>query len=187
MPRRALWIGWLLLALGAWPAPAEEGLVSRIRTAPLADAQRQAVLQMFSRHDYAAIENALAPPPGADPQQSATLLALLGAIEFLGNRPEPAVKAFERSDALRPLDDRDRFTLAMALANLGRTKDATTHLTRLNQLHPTQPLYLYWLARIEYYDRRYEEAVEKLRRVTVLDPQSMRAWDNLGLSLDMLG
>lgn len=187
MSCRAVWIGLLLLGLGAWRASAEEGLVSRIRGAPLADAQRQAVLQMFSRHDYAAIENALAVPPGMNPQQSATLLALLGAIDFLGKRLEPAVKAFERSDAIRPLDDRDRFTLAMALATLGRSKDATTHLTRLNQLHPTQPLYLYWLARIEYYERRYEAAVEKLRRVTLLDPKSERAWDNLGLSLDMLG
>jgi tetratricopeptide (TPR) repeat protein len=187
MSGRALAIGWLILGVGGWRATAEENLAGRIRNAPLGDAQRQTVLEKFSRHDYAAIETALAVTPEMPPQQSAAILTLLGAIEFVGHRPGPAVDAFERADAIRPLDDKDRFTLAMALANLGRSKDAATHLTLLSELHPNQPLYLYWLARLDYYDRRYDTAVEKLQRVVRLDPGSARAWDNLGLSFDMLG
>lgn len=176
---RVLWIGFLLLA--------DDNLASRIRNAPLGGAQRQTVLEMFSRRDYPAIETALAVTPEMPPPQSAAILSLLGAIEFVANRMEPAIQAFERADAIRPLDDRDRFTLAMALANVGRGKEAATHLSRLSELHPSQPLYLYWLARLDYYERRYEPAVEKLRRAIRLDPRSARVWDNLGLSLDMLG
>jgi tetratricopeptide (TPR) repeat protein len=187
MSYRALTASGLILAVCGWRMAADENLAGRIRNVPLSDAQRQTVLDKFARHDYAAIEPILAVTPQMAPQQSATILALLGAIEFVGNRLEPAVKAFERADAIRPLDDKDRFTLAMALANLGRTEDAAIQLRRLSELHPSQPLYLYWLARLDYYDRRYDTAVEKLKRVVRMDPGSARAWDNLGLSFDMLG
>jgi len=187
MSWRAFCRGCLLAIIGAGLTFAQGGVVARIQAAPLSPAQRAAVQEMLTRHDYGGIENALAVTPQMPPEQAGALLALLGAIEFLGNRLEPAAQAFDRADALHTLDDRDRFSLAMALASLGRTKEANVHLTRLNQLHPEQPLYLYWLARIEYYERRYEQAVEKLRRVIALDPTSERAWDNLGLCLDMLG
>jgi Flp pilus assembly protein TadD len=50
-----------------------------------------------------------------------------------------------------------------------------------------QPLHLYWLGRLDYNQRLYEDAVAKFQRVLDLDPQSARAEDNLGLSLDMMG
>jgi Flp pilus assembly protein TadD len=75
----------------------------------------------------------------------------------------------------------------MSLANLGDTAGARVELDTLNHLRPEQPLYLYWLARLDYYQRRYEDSIAKLRRVLELDPQSSRAEDNLGLALDMLG
>ena len=142
---------------------------------------------MFSRGDYTGVETALAVTPEMPPPQSTAILTLLGAIEFVGKRMDRSINAFECADAISPLDERDRFTLAMALANLGRAKEAASHLGRLFESHPTQPLYLYWLARIDYYERRYDVAVEELRRVIRLDPRSAKAWDNLGLSLDMLG
>ena len=187
MSGRVLAIGSMILAVCGWRAAAEENLEGRIRSAPLGETQRQTVLEKFARKDYAAIETALAVTPEMPPQQSAAILALLGAVEFVGHRLGPAIDAFERADAIRPLDDKDRFTLAMALANLGRAEDAAKHLTRLSESHPNQPLYLYWLARLDYYDRRYDTAVEKLQRVVRMDPGSARAWDNLGLSFDMLG
>jgi len=63
----------------------------------------------------------------------------------------------------------------------------STELSLLNRNHPDQPLYLYWLARVDYYQRRYEDSVAKLQRVIQLDPESPRAYDNLGLSFDMMG
>ena len=43
---------------------------------------------------------------------------------------------------------------------------AREQLARLNNSHPDRPLYLYWLAKVDYFDRRYLEAVEKLKRVS---------------------
>jgi tetratricopeptide (TPR) repeat protein len=98
-----------------------------------------------------------------------------------------AIIAFRQADAQVSLGESDRFMLAMALTNLGDTKAAREQLTRLNSSHPDRPLYLYWLARVDYFERLYPEAVEKLKRVISLDPTSARAYDNLGLAYDMLG
>ena len=98
-----------------------------------------------------------------------------------------AVQAFRRADAVKPLDDPDRFTLAMALVSLGDVRGARPELARLNAGHPDQPIYLYWLARLDYGQRLYEDAVTKLKRVIELDPESVRGYDNLGLAYDMMG
>jgi tetratricopeptide (TPR) repeat protein len=113
--------------------------------------------------------------------------ALAGATEFLRGRMAEAAAAFRQSDALAPLGERDRFTLAMALVNLSDAAGARRELDRLNAAHPDRPLYLYWLGRVDYEQRLYREAAEKFRRVIHLDPLSSRAYDNLGLTLDMLG
>jgi len=166
-----------VLLLGQRPA----GLADRIRNAPLPEDQRQALERSFSGKDYTRIEAILATEPGAE------LQALLGALEFVGGRMNLAIQAFRRSDAVQPLEDHDRFTLAMALVNLGDMKGSRAELTRLNERHPDQPIYLYWLARLDYGQRLYDEAVEKLNRVIRLDPDSVRGYDNLGLSFDMMG
>ncbi len=118
---------------------------------------------------------------------AAEIEALAGAVEFLHGRMAQASATFRRADALAPLDDRDRFTWAMSLVNLGNTAAAREQLTRLNGSHPANALYLYWLARMDYDQRLYKEAVDKFREVIRLDPESSRAYDNLGLALDMLG
>ena len=171
----------LILMAGLLAAQSESPIQSRIRSAPLAPAQRDSLLQALAAKDYAKIEGTLAAAPDG------ATLALLGAIEFVGGRLQPAAGAFQRADSLTPLDDKDRFTYAMALATLGETDSARTQLDRLRKLHPDQSLYLYWLARLDYFQRRYDDAVAKLERAVKLDPGSPRIWDNLGLNHDMLG
>lgn len=171
------------------PAQQPESLLERLRNSHLPADQREELVQSFSAKDYGRAEAILdrqAAAAGKSPL-AAELNALAGAVEFLQGRMQRAAEAFGRSDALVPLDDRDRFTWAMSLVNLGDAKAAREQLTRLNASHPDRPLYLYWLARIDYDQRLYEEAVEKFRRVIRLDPESARAYDNLGLVLDMLG
>jgi tetratricopeptide (TPR) repeat protein len=157
------------------------GLAERIGSVPLPADQRQALDSAFSAKDFARIESILGTEPGAE------LQALLGAMEFVGGRMNQAAQAFRRSEALKPIDDHDRFTLAMALVNLGDVKGSRAELTRLNESHPDQAIYLYWLARLDYGQRLYDEAVEKLNKVIRLDPNSVRGYDNLGLSFDMMG
>lgn len=181
----------LLVALAVMHAAGQGdgggGIQGRIRNAPLSPEQRDTVLRALTGRDYSRIEGALAVPADAPPAQAGEILALLGAIEFLGGRIQQAVTAFQRADAVHSLGDKDRFTFAMAFANLGDEKNSRDQIERLYQQHPEQPLYLYWLARIDYYQRRYEEAAAKLNRVVRLDPGSARAWDSLGLAYDMMG
>src|SRR4051812_11847184 len=178
-------LGRILIAVGvAVPllGQPEDNLLNRIRGSPLSPDQRLAVAASLSAKNYDQIEAAI----GGN-VTSAELQALLGAIEFVGGRMDRAAQAFRRADSLAPLSDRDRFTFAMSLVKIGAGKAARVELTRLSEIHPEQSLYLYWLARLDYDQRLYEQAVAKLRQVVVREPTSSRAFDNLGLSLDMLG
>ena len=170
------------------------GLLERIQNAPLTPDERQAVTESFSQKDFDRLEAILLEANIAGATASEELKdrtarrgALLGALEFLGGRMDRAVQAFRQSDGLSPLDDRDRFTLSMALVDLGDVKASRTELTSLNERHPDQPIYLYWLARLDYGQRLYDDAVEKFKRVTSMDPASVRGYDNLGLTYDMMG
>jgi tetratricopeptide (TPR) repeat protein len=165
------------------------GVVERIRSVPLPAEQREALAASFSEKDFGRMEAILDGAVASDVPSAgaAEMQALLGVLEFIGGRMNQAVEAFRRSELRKPLDDHDRFTLAMALVNLGDVKGSRAELTRLNESHPDQPIYLYWLARLDYGQRLYDEAVAKLNRVIHLDPDSVRGYDNLGLSFDMMG
>src|SRR5579863_7217793 len=182
-------IGVLLLAAVPLLGQRPGGLAERIRSAPLPAEQSQTLAASFSEKDFTRVEAILGGAVSTDvpPASAAELQALLGALEFVSGRMNQAVQAFRRAESLKPLDDHDRFTLAMALVNLGDVKASRVELTRLNESHPDQPIYLYWLARLDYGQRLYDEAVEKLNKVIRLDPNSVRGYDSLGLSLDMMG
>ena len=176
-----------LLWLAALLAEQPESVLERVRRAPLSPDQAGQVAASLAAKDYFRIETLLRTAAHGDAAHAGSLYAVLGAIEFVNGRMAPAAQAFRESDALAPLDERDRFTLAMALVNLGETAGARAELELLNRFKPDQPLYLYWLARLDYDQRRYEDSISKLRRVLAADPKSSRAEDNLGLALDMLG
>jgi len=176
-----------LFCLVAGLAQQPDAVLERVRRAPLPADQVSLIASSLAAKDYPRIESLVKAAARGDAAHAGELYALLGAVEFVAGRMEPAAQAFRQSDSLAALQERDRFTLAMSLANLGETEGARTELATLNRLRPEQPLYLYWLARLDYYQRRYEDAIAKLRRVLELDPQSSRAEDNLGLALDMVG
>jgi tetratricopeptide (TPR) repeat protein len=183
MPRIAV----CLLSIAFAALSQQDNLLDRLAHSPLTAAQQQAVASAVTEKDYSRAESVLTTAASAAPGQAGEVYALLGAVEFLFQRMENAARAFRQSDSLAPLTGRDRFTLAMALVRLGDTAGARAELTKLNSAQPDQPLYLYWLARLDYDQRRYEDSAAKLSRVVELDPQSPRPYDNLGLSLDMLG
>jgi tetratricopeptide (TPR) repeat protein len=164
-----------------------EAILERLRQAPLQADQVTSIASSLAAKDYSRIETLVTAAARGDAAHAGDLYALLGAIEFVSGRMQPAAEAFRHSDSLTALKERDRFTLAMSLANLGDTAGAWAELEALHRLKPEQPLYLYWLARLDYYQRRYEDSIAKLNRVLELDPRSSRAEDNLGLALDMLG
>jgi superkiller protein 3 len=170
---------WLtLIALFPLLGQTGGGLLERIRHSAISPGQQERVAAAYAHKDFSVIEKTLS---------EAGQYALLGALEFVGGRIPQAVDAFHKADAVKPLDDQDRFTLAMAEIKLLDGKGSRAELTRLNQSHPDSPIYLYWLARLDYDQRLYEAAVEKLKRVVQLDSGSVRGYDNLGLSYDMMG
>jgi tetratricopeptide (TPR) repeat protein len=115
------------------------------------------------------------------------LLSLQGAVAFMDGKMAVSVTHFEKAAAIAPLREGDSFTMAMALVKLGDDKRARVVLTDLAQAHPRRPLYLYWLGRLDYDQRRYEEAIQKLQQASELDSKSARIWDSLGLAFDMQG
>jgi len=75
----------------------------------------------------------------------------------------------------------------MAYLQLNRRDWGRDELQRLSRGDPQNPLYLYWLAKLDYDARAYTTAISRLRRVIELDPNMMRAYNNLGLCYDALG
>ncbi|HKW99492.1 MAG TPA: tetratricopeptide repeat protein [Bryobacteraceae bacterium] len=164
-----------------------ENLRERIRASQLPPDAREALAAAFASKNYARMQEVLDHQPAGPSPHPGELQALTGDVEFLRGRMDRADQAFRNAEALAPLVDSDRFTWAMALVELGDFAGARRQLDLLSSRHPSAPLYIYWLGRIDYYQRLYDAAVEKFNRVIALDPTSARAYDNLGLSFDMLG
>lgn len=164
-----------------------ENLLERIRASQLPPDAREALAAAFTSKNYSRMQEVLDHQPAGPSPHPGELQALTGDVEFLRGRMDRADQAFRNAEALAPLVDSDRFTWAMALVELGDSNEARRQLDLLSSRHPAVPLYIYWLGRIDYYQRLYIAAVEKFNRVIALDPISARAYDNLGLSFDMLG
>jgi tetratricopeptide (TPR) repeat protein len=118
---------------------------------------------------------------------SPELLRLLGGVRMLRGEALGAAVALKKAEALAPLDERSRFTLAMSYVAMGRRAWARPELRTLAEAAPRNPLYVYWTARLDYDDGQYAAAVEGLKRAIEIDPGFMKAHDNLGLSYEALG
>ncbi len=113
--------------------------------------------------------------------RSADLLTLIARIFMLDRKPLNAAVAIKKAEAIGPIDNRTRLSLALAYISLGRGDWARPELERLAASDDSQVLYPCWLARIDYDDGRYAAAIERLKAVLARDPAFMRAYDNLGL------
>ncbi len=147
----------------------------------------ESAAQALAAKDFSKVDQVLAQAKASDDAQRAELLSLQGAVDFLEGKMAPAVTAFRQAAAMAPLTEPDTFTLAMALVKLGHDAEARAALVKLSDKRPDNAIYIYWLGRLDYDQRRYEEAVAKFEKATKLDPQSARAWDSLGLAFDMQG
>ncbi len=118
---------------------------------------------------------------------SPELLSALGGVFFRKGKHLNAAIAFKKSDALAPLDDSSRFTLAMAYVVLGRRDWARPEIEKLTGANPDEALYVYWLGRLDYDDQRFAEAIVKFKGAVRLDPGFARAYDRVGLCYEALG
>jgi tetratricopeptide (TPR) repeat protein len=95
--------------------------------------------------------------------------------------------ALKKAEAIAPLDEPSRFTLVMSYVALGRRPWARPELAKLVEGAPANPLYPYWVGRLDYDDGQYATAIKGFLRAIELDPRFMKAHDNLGLCYEALG
>ena len=150
------------------------------------DEQSARIAEALRTGAYDRAEALLLEAAEAQPR-SAEVLRQLGGVFLVRGRPLNAAVALKKAEALAPLDERSRFTLVMSYVALGRRGWARPELAKLVEAAPANPLYPYWVARLDYDDGQYATAVTGLRRAIELDPGFMRAHDNLGLCYEALG
>jgi tetratricopeptide (TPR) repeat protein len=155
----------------------------------LSEARRLDLKNALNSRDWKRAEAILVEEADADPKslRAAKLLVLAGGIFFLDGQYLEAAIAWKKAEAIAPLDDRSRFTLAMAYIKLNRRDGARAELEKLAAAQPQNPLFLYWLGRLDYDAQNYASAITRFQKVTELDPKMMRAYDALGLCFDYLG
>jgi Flp pilus assembly protein TadD len=112
------------------------------------------------------------PIPDADFQSAAAKASL---AEFTEGAKYRAPSAF------------DLKIVALDYGLLGDFVDADKWLTRSLQWNPKDSEGWYWLGRTKYNENRFDEAVKSFEEFLRLEPQSVKAEDNLGLSYAGLG
>ena len=117
---------------------------------------------------------------------SHALLQALGSVFLARQKPLNAAIAIKKAEALAPIDNPTRFTLALAYIALERGDWARPELERLAAAEPATVTYDYWLGRLDYDAGHYAAAARRFERVVADDPASIRAHDNLGLCYDAL-
>jgi tetratricopeptide (TPR) repeat protein len=170
----------------ALPVPGAPKSLAGLQLEPSRSAELEGAL---NRRDYKRAETILVEETQRDPTSARTakLYTLLGHILFLDGQYLNSAIAWKKAEAIASLDDQTRFSLAMAYLRLIRRVWGRDELQRLSRDDPKNPLYLYWLAKLDYDARAYTPAISRLRRVIELDPNMMRAYNNLGLCFDALG
>lgn len=169
--------------------PSAKNLARQLRAQQLEPVRLAGLEKALQQRDYAGAEKILVEEAERDPRskRSASLLELAGGIFFLDDQYLNAAIAWKRADAITPINDRSRFTLAMAYVRLDKREWARPELERLSAAKPQNALYLYWLARLDYDGRDYSSAMNRFERVIELEPKMARAYDSLGLCYDYLG
>ncbi len=166
--------------------PSPEPNPVALQNLPLGPVQRSELQAAIRTRDYKRAENLLLEQVKQNPKSS-QLLTLLGGIFFQDGQYLNAAIALKKAEAISPLDDTTRFTLAMAYVVLNHRDWARPELERLTQTNPMNALYVYWLSRLDYDAQQYRATVQKLETVLKLDHEFVRAHDSLGLCYEGLG
>jgi len=153
---------------------------------PLPAETRTAVEAAVKARDYTRAEEILVKEIDHEPKSYA-LLTFVGKIFFLDGKYLNCAIAMKKADRVTPLQDCDRYTLALAYVILNQPDWARAEFQTLNRSKPDNPLYIYWPARLDYDAMHFKAAAAGFERVLELDPKFMKAYDNLGLTYEALG
>ena len=150
------------------PSSQSEDISKRLIRVFTPSGQAQTAVAALASHQYSNLERMLGELETQGPAELSERKSLEGVIAFMDGKMNVAVESFGQAAKLAPLNDADSFTLAMAYVSQGDAEHARQGLADLAARHPKDAIYLYWLGRLDYYQRRYEEAVEKLKRASGL-------------------
>ena len=157
-----------------------------LNTLPLEPAARHKIELSLKRHDYAGAEGTLLNAANEHPNQP-LLYSYLGRLFFIDHKYLNTAIAMKKAEALQPLDEKDRFTLAMAYILIGHYDWARPELENLVRVSPRNPLYPYWQGRLNYDRQDLVAAIDQFQKAIALDPGFMKAYDNLGLCFEGTG
>ena len=153
---------------------------------PLSPEVRSALQSALDARDFAGAETILAREIDRNPR-SARLLTVVASVFFLDGKYLNSAVALKKAEALAPLDDRSRFTLAMAYITLNHRDWARPELEQLARSDPRTALYPYWLSRLDYDAMDFKSAVSHAQKALELNANFMKAYDQLGLCYEALG
>lgn len=177
----------LLVIPSSWAQNGATAISGRLQAIFAKSGEGKTAVRKLAAKDFTSLSAMLQRRAALNLPDQAEVVALEGAVAFLAGQMNDAVGHFRKAAELAPLRDSDSFTWAMALVSLRDDRQATVLLSNLSGKYPKQPLYVYWLGRIDYDLRLYPEAVKKFQTAAELDPKSSRTWDSLGLAFDMQG
>lgn len=153
---------------------------------PLDPARRARLEEAVKTRNYTRAETLLVEEIERNPKSS-QLLTLLARIFFLDGKYLNSAVALKKAEALSPLDDGNRFTLAMSYIILDHRDWARPELERLARSDPKNALYPYWLSRLDYDAMQFNSAIAQAQKAIALEPTFAKAHDNLGLCHEALG
>jgi tetratricopeptide (TPR) repeat protein len=153
---------------------------------PLEPSARHEIEISLKLRDYAGAEGTLLRAVSEHPNEP-LLYTYLGRLFLIDHKYLNTAIAMKKAEALQPLEERDRFTLAMAYVEIGHPDWARPELEKLAQLSPQNPLYPYWQGRLDYDRQNLVAAIVQFEKVIALDADYMKAYDNLGLCLEGVG
>lgn len=151
-----------------------------VLTLPLAEPTRATLLEAIGKRQYHAAEELLAEEAKKDLKSQPLLLALANVL-FLDGKQLNCAVVLKKAELLGPLDERNRFLLALSYTAIGRKSLATQQLESLRQSYPANAVYPYWLSRLAYRQLDLQRALTNAQTAVRLDPKFMKAYDQLGL------
>ncbi len=119
-------------------------------------------------------------------QNSAKAHAMLAYCMLRMDDPKGSLAEYTRSAALVRPDSADLQNVAKDYALLNDLPDADHWMTLAVRMDPKNAEAWYGLGRIRYTQQRFQDAVDCFERALVLDPRSVKAKNNLGLSYEGL-
>ncbi len=151
-----------------------------LKTLPMDAAMRSTLEEAIGKHNYTAAEDLLAAEAAKNPK-SQPLLLVLADVLFLDGKQLNSALVLKKAELLGPLDERNRFLLALSYITIGRKNLAIHELESLAHSNPSNAVYPYWLSRLAYRKTDLQVAFGYAEKAVRLDPAFMKAYDQLGL------